>query len=104
MRVGDVEIALHREHGDDLAARLLDRPEVDPWAGRRGQADLLGKFTLRGRPRVVTLRVLPFGYRPGTVVPAGPERASGVRDQNVDDAVAHPVQQQASAELGHRSQ
>ena len=102
VRIGKVKIASHRERGDDLAAGLLQRCELDPRAGRRRQADLLFEFALRDCPRVFAFAVLALGYRPGAVILASPKRSARMPDQDFDDVVAHPIQQQSCAQLGHR--
>ncbi|CKP85264.1 Uncharacterised protein [Mycobacterium tuberculosis] len=99
--VGDVQIRPDTEHGHHLAAGLFQRPEVDSRPVRHAQPDLLGELAPGGQPRIFAAGVFALRDRPSAVVLSRPKRAARMRQKDVDDTGARPIQQHTRAELGH---
>src|SRR6476661_6775750 len=102
-RAVQVEVYPHRERGDDFAARLAQRRQVDarPVGGRF--ADFLFELTAGGEPAVFALDVLSFRDRPSAVVPLGPEWTARMPDQYLNAPADDPIQQQSRTELRHHA-
>src|SRR3954471_20758416 len=60
-RAVQIEVSPHRERGDDFAARLPQRREVDPRTVGRSLAKLFFEFAAGGKPGVFPIGVLPLG-------------------------------------------
>lgn len=97
MAVGNIKVTLDRKRSDDLAARLLQRLELDRLPLRSGEADLVMEVSLRNLPKIVTFFVLTLWDRPCAVVLLGPERPAWVTDQHFRDIVVYPIEDAASA-------
>src|SRR6185437_14023489 len=84
--------------------RLTLLAERNGVAGGRVQADLLAELAPRGGEGVVGRLVLALGDRPRAGVLPRPERATRVREEDLDrPVVRHPVQQKPGAPRDHAS-
>jgi hypothetical protein len=100
-RVSDIEVAVNGEGGQYFPARLAHRVKRDIRSLRWRKPDFLREFSPGSRPRVLAFGVLALRDGPCPVVLAGPDRSPRMPDQNLGNAVAHPVQKQAGTALWH---
>jgi hypothetical protein len=61
-------------------------------------ADLLGELAARAGKRLLAVGQLALDNRPRALVLARPERAAGVAEQYLEDAVALAVEQQSGGD------
>jgi len=90
-----LEVAPHREGGDDLAARLLQRRKVDTRTVGRRLAQFLLELAEGDGEGVLPLPVLPLRDGPAAGVLLRPEGAAHVPDQHLRAVVASPLEQDA---------
>ena len=98
-----VEVALERPRLDELAALLLDLPELDRVAVGRRVTGLLLEFATRHRPGRLAVVELALGHGPDARVALRPERSAGMGEQHLDVAVGSAAVQQEPGAPARRS-
>src|SRR5207248_7283865 len=90
----DVDVARQRPGLDELATRLpnfTERSSLPSWSR---SPELFVKFPARYVHTLLILGHLALGNRPGALVAFLPEGASGMDEQDLELAVAPPVEHQ----------
>src|ERR1700676_3647537 len=74
---------------DQFSTRLPDLAQVNPRSRRRRHSELLGEFAFCSNGGLFALVVFPFGDGPRVLVPVGPQRPSGMHEEEFKRLATH---------------